>query len=339
MPILIADQLVPPIDEGMKKFTFLLFQHAAKNGRFRMLSSPGPLPIPSVECYRATKLLLGAGLRRQLGPPTGEPILYIPFASTTLASFLRAWMLRWIQPGSNITLLSLQQRRHSRWVAPFLRAGRFRIITFSRAARDRYAAMGLHAIALFPGVDSDLFKPADAVMRLALRKTRGWLPDDKVVLHVGHVRASRNLEALAGLARSGHRVVVLGSSSTPVEPATAQRLEQVGIEIVSAYQPRVEEWYQAADVYVFPATDQTGAIEFPLSILEAMACNLPVVTTPFGGLTDALRESAGFRYFTTPDELVERVAGVLNGPGIHNRETIEKNFTWEQAFDRLLAEV
>lgn len=337
MPILITDHLTLPIDEGMKKFTFSLFRHAAKSGHFRILSSPDKLPIASIEQYQATKWLFGRGLRQILGRTARESVLYIPASSTTLASFLRAWLIKWMLPGSQVTLVSLQKRWHRKWETPFLRAGRFTIVTFSQAACDEYAAMGLHAIALSPGVDGRRFRPVASNARQALREKRGWKTDDQVVLHVGHIRASRNLTALLDLAYAGYHVTVIGSSSTPYEEATARQLEQAGIEVIASFQTHVEEWYQAADCYVFPVRQESGAIEFPLSILEAMACNLPVVTTPFGGLVDAFQETACFQYYRRKDRLVDRIEKVLGAENCCNRDVVLHGFTWEKTFDRLLS--
>ena len=51
-----------------------------------------------------------------------------------------------------------------------------------------------------------------------------------------------------------------------------------------SYIPEVEDIYRLSDLYLFLAESDTAAIEVPLSVLEAMACNLPVICTPFGGL-------------------------------------------------------
>jgi glycosyltransferase involved in cell wall biosynthesis len=42
----------------------------------------------------------------------------------------------------------------------------------------------------------------------------------------------------------------------------------------------VPEYLQAADLFVFPTENDT----FPSSLVEAMACALPVVATPVGGI-------------------------------------------------------
>ena len=61
-----------------------------------------------------------------------------------------------------------------------------------------------------------------------------------------------------------------------------------------------------SDYYVFPALDPISAIEFPLSVFEALACGIPVFHKPFGALEDIfLNKYTNLRQYDKPEELQE----------------------------------
>jgi glycosyltransferase involved in cell wall biosynthesis len=47
----------------------------------------------------------------------------------------------------------------------------------------------------------------------------------------------------------------------------------------------VHEYLQTSDIFVFPTENDA----FPLSLIEAMACGLPVISTHIGGIKDILK--------------------------------------------------
>jgi glycosyltransferase involved in cell wall biosynthesis len=103
-----------------------------------------------------------------------------------------------------------------------------------------------------------------------------------------------------------------------------------GIIVIDEFLGDVHELYQASDCYFYPVNSPTGAIEIPLSVIEACACNLPVLTTRFGALTEAIREGNGFHYYDRVSEIVEKFAAIrLSRP-----ETVAKvrEFSWEKVF-------
>lgn len=149
------------------------------------------------------------------------------------------------------------------------------------------------------GVNTKKFLPVKEEKKRGLRKKLN-LPDDSlVVLHVGHLKRDRNLSALLTLQKDPDvQIVIVGSTTTNQSIEEVKILDDAGCIVVTDYIPCIEEFYQSADCYIFPTINERAAIQIPLSILEALAVGIPVITTEFGGLKDVLGNYGGkIRYF------------------------------------------
>ena len=104
------------------------------------------------------------------------------------------------------------------------------------------------------------------------------------------MREGRNVQALTLLNSSVHAVLVTSTyaSGTQDEALRKKLLDQPNLTLIDTYLPHVEELYRLADVYLFPVVAAHNCIDVPLSALEAAACNLPVVATPYGELKELL---------------------------------------------------
>ena len=76
-------------------------------------------------------------------------------------------------------------------------------------------------------------------------------------------------------------------------------------------------------------------MQIPLSILEAMATNLPIITTRFGGLPDFFPEVKGFTYVALDEfkDLIQIVKKAVSETPVTN--SFMQNFSWDQSAKRL----
>jgi glycosyltransferase involved in cell wall biosynthesis len=160
------------------------------------------------------------------------------------------------------------------------------------------------------------------------RDKYGIARDKFVVLHVGHMNPGRNIAALEKLQDDHTQVMVVGSTSTAQDSRLIERLRDRGVIVWTGYVENIQEMYQLSDCYVFPTLNPTSCIEIPLSVLEAMACNLPVVSTKFGGLPDMFSASDGL-YYVEVEELEEAVQTVKMGAAATNTRDKVINYSWE----------
>jgi glycosyltransferase involved in cell wall biosynthesis len=197
--------------------------------------------------------------------------------------------------------------RHDRFPAStFIRA---RNVLFRRAARfvaisavieQEYLALGVQPgrIARIPNsVDLSRFRPASGEERNRLRRRFGIAAGRPVAIFTGRLVTTKGLPSLlrawpAVLERHPEALLVLvGSGGLGLQNCESMLRHQAkekhlaGSVLFTGSVDNVEEYLQAGDIFVFPTEREA----FGISIIEAMACGLPVVTTGVDGIRDIVR--------------------------------------------------
>ena len=178
------------------------------------------------------------------------------------------------------------------------RADRVVAISDEIALRLRELAYPETRIARIPNaIDLSRFTPSSPHERQLLR-TRLGLPDDRtIVLYVGRLSRSKGVMMLVQTlpellaAHPDLYLVLVGSGreswdNCEQELSAYLRTQRLDAHVaLPGHSDRVHEYLQAADLYVSPS-DYEG---FGLTIVEALACALPVVTTAVGVATQIVR--------------------------------------------------
>jgi glycosyltransferase involved in cell wall biosynthesis len=336
-----SEDLRMPMDEGIKKVAYILIDMLSKEcdvlGLCKYGMNVGNLPIRVIPSNR---LLLSYRLRKEVKNFNPDVVLYIPSASMTFYSFLRLKLLKSYTPNAKAVMIILQpkvlQKLRKKIIQPFLRPDL--ILAPSNKICDYVSGLGCKARFIPLGVDTQKFVPVTEQRKGELRKKYGIPPDKFIILHIGHINYGRNLRALKSLQGDENRIIIVSSTSTPEDTpkdVTLQKeLESEEIIIFDKYIDSIEEVYQLSDCYAFPVTLEQGCISIPLSVLEAMACNLPVITTKFGGLSKLFTERDGFMYATNEEEFVRKINIAKN---MHIIETTEmvKQYSWIKLIEKL----
>jgi glycosyltransferase involved in cell wall biosynthesis len=211
------------------------------------------------------------------------------------------------------------------------------VLAQSDEAEAIYSRLGCNIMPfVYSGVDIKRFHPVSKKEKEELRARYEVESDKFVVLHVGPVKKSRNLECLRKIqGDSDNQVLLVGRPATKYEREVADVLRKAGVVVTQAYNPRIEEFYALSDCYIFPTTDAAGSIDIPLSVLEALACGLPVVSTRFGGLPRIFSEGEGFCYADV-EEFPDRLKTLKSqGAAFKTRELVFP-YSWENIAENLV---
>jgi glycosyltransferase involved in cell wall biosynthesis len=237
-----------------------------------------------------------------------------------------------------VALLSLQYREYSTLAHLLLKLIRpDLLLVLSTERMATMTAMGFRASRIPLGVDTEIFRPPEPGEKEALRAKYG-VGSDRIMLHVGHLSAGRNLRFFSKLLDEGIKIAVVTSTSTEDEPEIRAVLEHPSVAHIDTFVENIAEVYRLADAYAFPTFSEMDAIEIPLSVLEAMAVNLPVVTTDFGGLPDLFTEGNGLFICSSEDELVRKAKEALRLEQAGTREMV-MGLSWKHVAEAIMETV
>ncbi len=336
---LVCEVLHPPWDEGIRIVAARIALELKDRVACLALSErAGRLDDLEVHAALTNRWFVSGALKRRLRAFAPGVVLYVPWTSLTSRTLVRCRVLaRYAR--APVACLALQPRDAPPMGRLFAAAAApDRVLACGPGTEDQARALGIPVARVPLGVDLDRFRPLPPDERRTLRSRARLHDEDFVVLHVGHLKEGRNVGMLEAIARlPGVRVMLVASTSTAADRRMGARLEAAGVMVMTHHEDRIETVYQCADAYVFPVRSRLDAIETPLSVLEAAACNLACVSTRFGGLPALLGETRpGVVWAEADDGFVEAVrtlAGRRIAPA--TREAVA-GLTWRAAADRVL---
>jgi glycosyltransferase involved in cell wall biosynthesis len=182
---------------------------------------------------------------------------------------------------------------------------------------------------LFDAVDTQRFSPSSVADREGVRRTLGLSPAETVIGCVGRLSPGKGheelLEAAGLLAAQGlqFRLVIAGEPSYGEKEygdrirARATHLGLDGIALFTGFRRDVPEIMSALDVFAFPS----HAEAFGVVLIEAMAMELPVVSTNCDGVMDIMVDGVTGIMVPPKDPraLAAGLERMLKDPGLRRR--------------------
>lgn len=311
--IFVSERMSPPYDEGIRRTVFFTFQFLQKHFNVEAYCTNYDNPEISIKKVVVNLLFLNLDFLKKLRKSESEFLVYFPYKSATFASYLRFLILR-MASGKKTLMIALQYHELKKWqklLFPLVKPGK--ALTTSMALHrfwERNKIKNHEVLPIHGGLEK-FYPLSDQKAKKDLKKKYGIDENAFVITHIGHIRNSRNLESLIPLQNGVNQVVVVGSSSTrknlPEVDGLRAKLKDAGFKLLEGYIENIQEVYQMSDLYIFPVEFSTGAISFPLSVLEARACNTPVLSTEFGSLKLFIGDDNGTIVYSKSSEFAEKL--------------------------------
>lgn len=172
------------------------------------------------------------------------------------------------------------------------------------------------------------------------------IPDRKTVIYTGRLSPEKGVDFLlrcfSNVTKSTNCQLIIIAEG-PEKKHIIKRIDQLGLSDVILVIPTVTEiapYLKASDLFILPSQFEG----LSNSLLEAMACGLPVISTRVGGSIDVIESGVNglLVEYNDGDDLSRAISHVLEDPnlatnlGKHARETIEGNHDMDSIADQYL---
>ncbi|HZZ94550.1 MAG TPA: glycosyltransferase [Usitatibacter sp.] len=154
---------------------------------------------------------------------------------------------------------------------------------------DETGVAAARVVSIPTGIDLARFQPGD---RAQARHELGLPAPATLIGIVATLRSWKGhrflLEALAALERPGVHLVIVGDG--PQREALGAQVDRLGIGarvLFAGNRDDVAPWLRAFDLFCLPSYANEGV---PQSLMQAMACALPVVTTAVGSIPEIVAD-------------------------------------------------
>ncbi len=211
-----------------------------------------------------------------------------------------------------------------------------KVLVQSLESNRLFSYLGFPTEYLYNGVNVTKFCPNDE--KIELREKYGISTDQFIVLHLASLKRERNLDIFKEIQKKNNiQVLLIGRENEDFDKELVDELRKAECLVCIKHFKNIEDIYNLSDCYIFPTINKKACIETPLSVLEAMACNLPVISTKFGALPDLYsNNNDNGLFFVNNDEDILEIIDILQNKNVEIRTRNDiLQYSWEKIIERL----
>lgn len=195
------------------------------------------------------------------------------------------------------------------------------------------------------GIDTELFKPQIKDLKL-IEELK--IKDEKVIITVcrlvGWKGVQYGIKAVYKLVKKGYPVKYLiigdGEERKNLEKTVLDlKIKKDVIFLGNINNTHLPKYYSIADIAVFPSIANET---FGISIAEAMACGLPVISTQVGGIPEVVGDVGFLIPPRDENAIAEKIKFLIENPSIKQeiaikgRNRIIEKFSWDKVVNKFL---
>lgn len=310
--LLVTRPICPPWDEASKNFAYYLARNM-KDFEIHILTN-GVLPelpenIVQENIYSSNdfelsqKIKLFKFLRKNRN---GFDIIHYLFTPTKLTSFL----IKTFVKNKAKTIQTIATLREDLYSDSDLKKMIFadKIITYSDYSKNKLYSLGFdNAARIYPGIDVELFSPApkktellkqfgfaenDFMINFSGEYTRLGAIDDVIEAFIEASKETSDIK-LSLSVRIKNEKDCEKKKEVMEKLKSANALDRVSFQDDGSY--GMQDIFNLSDVSLFPVRNMKGKFDVPLAVLEAMACEKPVIISDIPILQEFANEGNSVR--------------------------------------------
>jgi len=325
--LLVTYPIKPPWNEGSKNTAWQI-ANKAKRHHFFLLTTEGEVNLPEKDSIKWQTIYPENSSRKRqqlhlisflIFNTLDADIYHFLFVPTLLTSLFLNLIVRIKRKKSVQTVPSLYKHTFLAKEATRLFFAD-KIVTLSHLTTEKLHQVGIQQVVnINSGIDLERF--SDTTDKKIFRRKLN-LPKEKVLaLFSGELSRLGSLDFMLSLAKkvieSDNCVHIIFASPTRLPQDVIARknaqeyLQKTGQAKSVTFLGDVDDFsdvLKASDIFLFPVSRMRGKIDTPLTLLEAMACELPVIVTDISPLNELVSSTTGI---VSPLGDVDRFADAL----------------------------